>query len=160
MGYTNSIVRHNYDNTRFMIGQKPSSIDHIYSNCPMNIHNTITHDFMIQDHKLLSFQYKTKSQRFQSKFLRTKNYKNLTRSNLSLCFEHCDINYAFQHCNSNSIANIIQNELCTIIETLAPTKYKQFYKKYTPYYNRDINSEIRRVDKNLTRAIKINNIDS
>ena len=69
----NSIVHHNYDNTRYMIGQKPSSIDHIYSNCPSNLNNIITHDYMVHDHKLLTFQYNCISQIHQSKFVCTKS---------------------------------------------------------------------------------------
>ena len=38
-------------------------------------------------------------------------------------------NYAFQHTDPNTIANIIQNDPNTIIIMLAPTKYKQFLNK-------------------------------
>ena len=56
----NNIIRLNSDNTRYVFGQKPSCIDHIYTNVPNKMTNMNTHNDMISDHKKLSVTYKLK----------------------------------------------------------------------------------------------------
>ena len=86
------------------------------------------------------------------------NHENLTRSRLVKCLELSDINYAIQYTDPDSIAEIIQCELNTIIETISPTRYKQFLKKYAPYYNNYILNEICQNNQQLTLAIQSNNL--
>ena len=74
---TNNITRLNCDNTRFVASQKPSSIDHIYTNNPNKTTNMQTHSDMITDHKLLSIKFNTNEQIYHPKFVQTRDRKRL-----------------------------------------------------------------------------------
>ena len=98
-----------------------------------------------------------KSKIYRPKFIRTKNHYLLTKNRLILALESSYINDAFQYEDPEIIADIIQTELNSIIEMIAPTKYQQFKKKYTPYYNKKTVQDRKTMNEYLTDAIKTNN---
>ena len=97
----------------------------------------ITHNHLISDHKVISAFIKYKSNIYQPKFIRTKNYNIITRNNLLRAVEHPYINHAFNYKDPDLIADIIQTEICSIIDLLTPSKYMQYKKDYIPYYNKE-----------------------
>merc|ERR1711989_541 len=149
----NNMTRLNTDNTRFVYNQTPSSIDHAYTNVPNKTTNMITHDYMIYDHKLLSLTYNTKEQIYYPQFIETRNRYKINRFNLLKGIENSQLYRVFHYTNPNIIANIIQVELGTIIDTIAPLKVKQYRKDYVPYIDSNTLNKIEENNLLLTDAI-------
>ena len=110
----------------------------------------ITHDDIITDHKILTATYNSKQQIYHPKFVQTKNKKLFTRENLLKGLLHSEINAAFHHTDPNFIAEIIQVELGSIIESISPLRTKQFKTAYTPFYDIDTLNKIEESQKLLT----------
>ena len=81
----NNIVRHNKKNTRYTPHQPPSSINHIYSNCPQKIYNVETCVNSFSDHSIVSCVYKTKNIVYSPKFILVKNKKLLSKTKKFKC---------------------------------------------------------------------------
>ena len=65
----------------------------------------------------------------------------------------------FQSQDPNYIANILQIELNTIFDILAPSKIVQLKNNHIPYYDNKIRAKVKECDKLLTSAIKSNKIE-
>ena len=122
----NSMTRMNYDNTRFTPNTRPSSIDHFYTNVPHKLNNMTTHDRLITDHKIVSVKYRANAKISIPKLIKTRPYHKLTKSALQKAFHMSEMYKAFHYDDPEIIAEIINIELNTIIETIAQSKYKQF----------------------------------
>ena len=66
------------------------------------------------------------------------------------------LNSIFKYTNPEVVTNIIQLELNTIINTIAPSKIIQYKANYSPYYNDDIVKNLK-VSHNLLNTAIINN---
>merc|ERR1712112_532441 len=121
----------------------PSCIDHIFSNCPNKLINTTTHTNTNSDHSFLTTTYVSQEAIYTPKFIKIRDKKQLTRQNLKTCI---DINENFkkfillQH--PDNIANNLQLELNTIIDTVATPKIVQYRKDYQPYIKNDLQTQL------------------
>ena len=130
---------HNNKNTHFPLHKSPSCIDHIVSNIPNKITNTTTHKNINSDHSYITATYTTKDNIYSPKFISIRDNKKLNRENLKLCFDMNDNFIKLIHLqHPNDIANNLQLELNTIVNTIAPFKIVQFKKDFIPYYDNDI----------------------
>ena len=83
----------------------------------------------------------------------------LTKENLKLCIENSELlDSIFQIEDPNEIANRIQLEINTFINTIAPQKILQFKKDHIPYYTKEILEDIQISNLLLEKAIKENNL--
>ena len=137
----NSLTIHNHEPT-FFRKNIHSCIDHIISNCPLNISNVQTYvntndinyintsaniinntNPIMSDHALLTCNYNHKDIVIPQQFKVIRDYKLLRKHNLQQYFIHnSHINSVFNETDPYIIANTIINELSIIIECIAPTK--------------------------------------
>ena len=130
---SNDITQHNHLDTRHVRHQQPSCIDHIYSNVSNKLTDIMTNRTNFSDHSYLTAIYNTKEQIYNPKFIKTRNHRNLNKEALQLAFKQSNINSLFNHSDPNIIADILQLEMGTIINTLSPSKITQYKANYTPY---------------------------
>ena len=150
----NDITQHNNNYTRYVSHQPPSTIDHIYSNCPNNIKNICTNRNIFSDHCTITGQYHSKETLYQPKFFFKRNVKLLTKCELTkYILLSTPLQTIFQSQDPNYIANTIMNELNNIIEIIAPAKKVQFKKKYQPFLSQELLQDQNEVNDLLTEAI-------
>ena len=153
----NNLTIHNNKYTRIVSNQPPSCIDHIYSNCVNKITNVNTHKNIYSDHCILTAQYNTDQQIYHPKFIKSRNSKLLQRRTLIKYINESPLlNSIFKYTNPEIVTNIIQLELNTIINTIAPSKIIQYKANYSPYYNNEIIKNLK-VSHNLLNTAIINN---
>ena len=152
---------HNKKATRFAQHNQPSCIDHIFSNCPTKITQVQTYRNIFSDHCLLKTSYKVKANPFSPKYVKVSDRKKLTKDALEKCFDQSiHLNKIFQYNNPDLITEILQIELDSIIETLAPSKVIQVKIKDPPFINPDIQAKIKTNNMTLTQAITTNQPDN
>ena len=150
-----NITQHNFKYTHFRPNQKPSCIDHLYSNCPNHINNVSTHTNGISDHSIITANYSTKHEIVHPKYIKVRNWKSLTNNKIQNAIDQSDLmNSIFNYTDPNIVANIIQLELNAIIDTILLPKIIQYNKKYVPYFNESIRNKIKTRDKLLSTAIE------
>ena len=155
------LITHNNELTRFQQNQDPSCIDHLYSNCPRNISNVITHKNLFSDHSLISLIYNTKSKFYTPKFTNVRNFKLLSRERMLLFLDNSiELNKIFNYTDPEVIANIMQIELNAMINIIAPCKRIQIKKNYQGYLTESTREKIKLNKYYLGEAIKINNAES
>ena len=153
----NNISQHNHQNTHFQSNHSPSCIDHIYSNCPNKVSNVTTIPCTIADHHIISCIYKTNATIYKPRFIKSRNFKLLTRESLSQHVEQSILlNSIFQLTDADEIADILQLELNSIINSIAPSKKIQFKSNYVPYYNQEVISDLAISKQLLNTAISTN----
>ena len=156
----NNIVQHNTEDTRHIKHQKSSCIDKIYSNIPQKITNVTTHRNGFSDHSIISAHYNTKEQLYQPKFIKTRDSSKFNKNSLILAFKQNEIlDKIFNHTNPNTIANILQIELNSIINTLAPPKITQYKTNYIPYIDDNIKRQMDMTQTLLNKAINTHGIN-
>ena len=85
----------------------------------------------------------------------------LTKSNLALGIQNSEnLNSIFNSQDPNFIAETIQIELNTLIDTIAPCKIVQNKKDYCPYYDNEILNDIQNNKNMLKLAIETNDKDN
>ena len=156
----NNIAILNDEPTRFLSGVDPSCIDHITTNCPEKFYNTNTIKTTISDHCCLVTNYKNKKIKYQPKKIKIRNFKNLTKIKLENAIIHNqNLNTIFNYNEPDTIANIFQLEMNSIIDLIAPLKVVNFKKNYAPYLSDEIKTELKNINNLLTNAIKSKNQD-
>ena len=149
------IVTHNHKFTRFERHVKPSTLGHVYSNCPHKLTNVETIQNLFSDHSLLFTRYTTKENMYKPKFINIRNFKLLTRNKiLGYLNNSKELESVFNHTDPNIVASIIQVELNSIIELIAPVKKVQYKKNYKPYFNEEIINNLKQSHIYLEEAIK------
>ena len=144
-----------------MIHQPPSSLDHIYSNCPTKIYNVQTIPSIFSDHALVMCNYKTNKKVYHPKFIKTKNYTNLTKSNLlKYISNNTQLDKLFRYSDPDLIAHILQTELNSAINIIAPIKIVQCKSDFTPYLSAQSREDLKKCDILLREAIKIQNVEN
>ena len=150
----NEITQHNNDYTRYVSHHPPSTIDHIYSNCPNNIKNIKTNTNLFSDHCTITGQYYSKEAIYQPKFFFKRNVKLLTKSELTkYILLSTPLQSIFQSQDPNYIANTIMMELNNIIEVIAPAKKVQVKKNFHPFLSEEHVKLKNEVNDHLTQAI-------
>ena len=145
---SNCLIVHNNKPTFFRKGIK-TCIDHIYSNCPINISNVRTHDndnihsdydlfdaadSILSDHAMISCTYSHQSIKIPQQFKIIRNNKLLTKHSLNQYFDHNhELNRIFNETDPDAIAEILINELSLIIETISPSKKIQCSNSFCPW---------------------------
>ena len=124
------------------------------------MYDTVTHNDIITDHNILTTKYKSNNIIYQPKFIQTRNKKLLTRNNLLQGMYHSNIHTAFHYSDPNDIANVLHMELNSIIETISPTKYKQFKKNYIPYIDKNTLNQLDESQRLLSKAIETHDINN
>lgn len=153
----NNLTIHNNKFTRIASHQPPSCIDHIYSNCVNKIINVNTHKNIYSDHCIITAQYNANQQIYHPKFIKSRNSNLLNRQTLTKYINESSLlNSIFRYTDPDIVTNIIQLELNTIINAIAPSKKIQFKANYTPYYNNEIIENLK-VSHNLLNTAIINN---
>ena len=139
-----NLTQHNHKFTRFAPHQPPSCIDHIFSNCTNKISNVTTHKNTISDHSIITAQYSSNHQIYHPKFIKkNRNFRLLTKNTLNLYVKNSTLlNSIFNYTDPDIITNLIQLELNTIINFIAPPKIVQFSKNYVPYHNTEIRQNL------------------
>lgn len=149
------VTQHNNKMTRFATHQPPSCIDHIYSNCPNKISNVKTHSNATSDHSIITAQYTSKHQIYHPKFIKIRKHSLINKYNLTSYINSSDLlNSIFNYSDPEIITNIIQLELNTIINSIAPSKIIQYKKDYVPYHNNEIRNNLKESEQLLNKAIK------
>ena len=156
---SNDITKHNFENTRHVKHQNLSCIDHIYSNVPNKIIYVKTHNNNFSDHSITMAIYTSKEHFYTPKFIKMRNFRNLNKEALILTFKQSQINTAFNYSDPNSIADIIQLEMNTIINTLVPYRITQYICNYTPYITDKIKRELKHTHYLLNKAIRTHGIN-
>ena len=153
----NNLCCHNNKFTRFVRHQPPSCIDHIYSNCPHKIYNVNTIRTTFSDHAMLICCYKMNKQIYTPKFINVRDRKKLTEQNL-LKYINANLNLSkiFRYTDPNLVAEILQIELNSIIEIIAPTKKIQVKKNFTPYLSPQTKENLKKSKHLLNQAIEKN----
>ena len=106
---TFNITQHNFKDTYFSSYNKPSSIDHIYSNCPNYIYNVTTNKSSLSDHSIITANYKTEIKPYIPKFIKIRNWKLLTKTKIqNEIINSVILNNIFQYTNPDKIANSIR----------------------------------------------------
>ena len=155
-----NITQHNYKLTHFRPNRSPSSLDHLYSNCPLKLSNVTTHDNALSDHSIITGIYSDKDIKIDPKFVTIRKFKNLTDIKLKNAIKNSEnLNSIFNYQDPNKIANILQIELNAIIDYFTEPKIIQYSKKYVPFHNNEIKQMIDTKNKLLTNAINTKNID-
>ena len=153
-----NIHQHNNLYTWFHRTQKPSTIDHIFSNCPNKISEVKTIRNSFSDHAMLLTEYMSSDIVYRPKFIKIRKSKLLSKRNLQTQFKNNDIlPTIFNYTDPNQIADILQIELNSMIELIAPQSYIQYTKDYAPYIDESLHEDIKNTDDLLTKAIKSKN---
>ena len=156
----NNITTHNYQFTRHQANTNPSIIDHIYSNCKGKLRPVETIKTLYSDHCILKTSFISSQSIYNPKFMRIRNYKLLTKTRLTKYFNENEmLNTVFNFNDPNIIAEIIQIEINSIIESIAPSKHIQCANNYMPYLDEDMRIEIMETNKLLTDAITSKDTD-
>ena len=155
----NNIVQHNFENTRFARNTRDSCIDHIYSNVPNKITDIKTHKNAFSDHSFVTAYYHSKEQYYNPKFIKTRNFRQLNKHSLLLAVEQSDLDQIFNYQDPNVIAEMLQIELNTIINTLAPAKVVQYRVDYTPFLNDRVKRDMEYTQKLLQKAINRHGVE-
>ena len=135
----NNITVHNKKNTRFARNKQPSCLDHIYSNCSDKIVNVQTHTNTFSDHAIITAEYCSIRLIYHPKFIKIRNNKLLNKSTLSQHVKQSHLlNSFFSYDDPDIVADILQLELNSIIDSIVPSKIVQYRKDYIPYYNHNI----------------------
>ena len=157
---TYNLTIHNDKPTHFPPRRAVSCIDHIITNTPNKILNTTTHKNSMSDHAYLTTKYMTKEQIYTPKFISLRDNRQLTKQNLKICI---DLNQNFKNIvkfnHPNDIANSLQIELNTIINTVAPSRIVQFKKDHQPYINSEISTILQESNSLLNNAINTNEFE-
>ena len=157
----NKITTHNNIFTWHKTNHASSIIDHIYSNCKLKISNVETLSNIFSDHCMLKAIYNTKTSVYKPKFMKIRNNRLITKAKLNTYVVNNDmLKTVFNYTDPDIIANIIQIELNSIIDSIAPAKYIQCKNNYLPYVDNDLQSEINDVQLLLTKAIETKSIDN
>ena len=155
-----NITQHNFKLTHFRPNRNPSSLDHIYSNCPLKINNVTTDNNALSDHSIITGIYNDKEIKIDPTFVTIRKHKNLTDKKIQDAVKNLEyLNSIFNYEDPNKIANILQVELNTIIDYLTEPKVIQFTNKYVPFYNDEIKKMINTKNELLTNAINTKNIE-
>ena len=97
---------------------------------------------------------------YTPKFIKIRDKKQLTRHNLKTCL---DINENFKKIiylqHPDDIANNLQLELNTIIDTVATPKIVQYRKDYQPYMNNDLQTQLNETQQLLNKATRTYEFD-
>ena len=153
-----NIYQHNNQYTRFHRAQQPSTIDHIFSNCPPRLSYTSTIRTHISDHAMLMTNYISSDIIYKPKFIKIRKNKLLSKRHIKNQFDNnATINDIFNYTDPDIIADIIQIEMNSMIELIAPQSYIQYTKDYAPYLTDELRSEIKTTDDLLTIAIETKN---
>ena len=114
----------------------------------------------MSDHAYLTTKYMTKEQIYTPKFISLRDNRQLTKQNLKICI---DLNQNFKNIvkfnHPNDIANSLQIELNTIINTVAPSRIVQFKKDHQPYINGEISTLLEETNSLLNNAITTNEFE-
>ena len=70
-----------------------------------------------------------------------------------------NLNTIFNYNEPDTIANIFQLEMNSIIDLIAPLKVVNFKKNYAPYLSDELKTELKNINNLLTNAIKSKNQD-
>ena len=77
------IFQHNDKLTRFQSNCQPSTLDHLYSNCPSKITDVQTIKTSFSDHCIISGIYNSKDEIYKPKFSKVRKSKLLSKKNYS-----------------------------------------------------------------------------
>ncbi len=140
---TNNLANHIHLPTRHSSNTTPSCIDHIYTNCPTQIHNTQIHNTGASDHCLLTTTYTTKHTTLQPTHIYKRKYHLLTQHTLEQYIQNSQpLTDIFQLTDPDLIANTLSTELNNIIDIIAP-KYKiQTKTTHAPYIDKHLLQQI------------------
>ena len=155
------IVLHNKQLTRFESHSQPSILDHIYSNCPSKLTPVETIKNIFSDHSLLKVNYTMSQNMYKPKYVFLRNYRLITKEKMTNYIKNSDeLNSIFCQTDPNIIASIIQIEINSIIELIAPGKRTQYKKNYQPYINDTLVKQLKHSQELLEIAINTKNMDS
>ena len=145
----------NEEFTRFQSGVNPSCIDHIITNNPERMKRTQTITNVISDHETVVSEYHNSSMVIRTAERVVRNSKNLTVENLEREFDNnVKLNTINEKDDPDEIANIIQEELTTIIDKLTHPRIVQVKKKNNPTLSKETRKMMEMNKKNLTKAKK------
>ena len=109
------------------------------TNTPNKIIDTTTTPNTNSDHSYITTTYLTNEPMYTPKFIEIRDKKLLTHNNLKLCIDlNTNLKKILQLQLPDDIANNLQLELSTIIDTIAPPKIVQFRKDFQPYLNQEL----------------------
>ena len=112
------------------------------------------------DHAFLSVIYSTNSIVSHPKFINIQNFKLLSKNTLLSFINNSSIlNDIFLYTDPNMIAIILQLELNSIINVIAPSKIIQFSNNYIPYFDNNIKQNLQTKQNLLKNAMTTNNPD-
>ena len=112
------------------------------------------------DHAHISIIYSSTETIIYPKFIKIKSFKLLSKNTLLKFINSSSIlNDIFNYVDPNMIANILQLELNSIINVIAPTRIVQFKKNYIPYINNDIKLNLITQQNLLKTAIETNDMN-
>ena len=156
----NSLVQHNHEPTRHMVGQRSTLIDQFISNCPEHINGVQTLRSHIADHDMVNINFHTKDLQLNPQFTKIRDTRNLKRENIVPTIENnIQINSIFSMTCPNKIAKVLIEELNKVIEYLAPSKIVQVRKDHQPYINEETRDYIKLADTQLNCAISSNDVE-
>ena len=86
--------------------------------------------------------------------MKTREWANLNKENiLQEVIYNENLNKILSMTNTNDIWNNLIEELNTIINKIAPTRIIQIKKNSMPYFNKELDENIKECDEQLTKAI-------
>jgi len=98
-------------------------INHVYSNCHTKVKNLIIEREILSDYRIVTFHYNNKKLSINVTYRIKRNFSLLTRENLLYHINVTNsIDTIYNYTDSNTISEIILNELDNKIETISPSK--------------------------------------
>ena len=120
----------------------------------------MTQNDILSDHYILTFKYTNKHLNIKPTY-RLKRDFNLLNTDIPTYY--CDMNdkidTVFDYDTPDEIADILINELNTIIQTIAPSRLIHCKNRYSKWYNKDIQTQADIKDKAHDRAKMTNDPD-
>ena len=102
----------------------------------------MTQNDILSDHYILTFNYNNKHLNIRPTYRLKRDFNLLNTDILTYCCDKNDrIDTVFYYDTPDKIADILINELNTIIQTIAPSRLIQCKNRYNKWYNKDIETQ-------------------
>ena len=119
--------------TRHFPGQKPSGLDHIFTNAPEKILSVSKHHIGASDHMLISTCRSSKSIRSMPQYIRKRCYKNFSPNNFISAVRKIKWLDIYLCTDVNEAVTLLTNQLNSILNIMAPLRTIQVRKNYNPW---------------------------
>ena len=116
----------NFKPTRFRNHQNPSLLDLVLTNKPQHINCVETTNSNIADHLCVACQFHIKELEINQQFICTRNLNLLNSEKLMNSIEDNEkLTEVFKYTDPDKIADVVINEMNSIVEDIAPSKIVQ-----------------------------------